>query len=122
MGVPEMPTAQLLAQFVVGRAQHGYARSTIEQGVYAVSRWALDLGVEGLAAELVVRRAMKVAAKLAVPLVEQKLPLDRGDLRKVVSRLQQRGDEDFIGVRDLSWWGGPACSGPLSWWGFTGRM
>jgi site-specific recombinase XerD len=100
MGAQEMPTAQLLAQFVVGRAQHGYARSTIELGVYAVSSWALDLGVEGLAAELVVRRAMKVAAKLAVPLVGQKLPLDRGDLRKVVSLLQQWGDEDFIGVRD----------------------
>jgi hypothetical protein len=58
--------------------------------VYAVSRWALHQGVEGLAAELVVRRAMKVAAKLAVPAGRQKLPLDRQDLQAAVKALRQR--------------------------------
>ncbi|WIA28653.1 hypothetical protein OEZ86_011189 [Tetradesmus obliquus] len=101
-GAPQQPHAQVLAQFVVGRAQHGYAVSTIEQGVYAVARWALDVGQEGLASELVVRRAMKVAAKLAVPAGRQKLPLDRRELRAVVSSLQARGRRDFIGVRDAA--------------------
>jgi site-specific recombinase XerD len=99
-GVREVPDAEMLGQFVVGRAQHGYALSTIEQGVYAVSRWALDLGVEGLAAELEVRRAMKVAAKLAVPSGQQKLPLDRRDLAAVADMLQKRGSWDFLGARD----------------------
>ena len=36
LGRREQPDAHTLAQFVVGRAQHGYAMSTIEQGVYAV--------------------------------------------------------------------------------------
>ncbi|WIA31088.1 hypothetical protein OEZ86_001115 [Tetradesmus obliquus] len=101
-GAPQQPDAQVLAQFVVGRAQHGYAVSTIEQGVYAVARWALDVGQEGLASDLVVRRAMKVAAKLAVPAGRQKLPLDRRELRAVVSSLQARGRRDFIGVRDAA--------------------
>eukprot|EP00882_Tetradesmus_deserticola_P008231 GHRQ01008676.1.p1 GENE.GHRQ01008676.1~~GHRQ01008676.1.p1 ORF type:complete len:348 (-),score=64.88 GHRQ01008676.1:210-1253(-) len=101
-GVPATPDALVLAQFVVGRAQHGYAVSTIELGVYAVARWVLDAGMEGLASELVVRRALKVAAKLAVPTGKQKLPLDRQDLRLVVAALRERGRQDFVGVRDAA--------------------
>lgn len=100
-GVEVVPDAEVLAQFVVGRAQHGYAISTIEQGVYAVARWALERGVEGLASQLVVRRALKVAAKLAVP-GGQKLPLDRRDLRAVVAVLRQQGQQHFIAVRDAA--------------------
>jgi integrase len=99
-GIQLQPDATALAQFVVGRAQHGYALSTIEQGVYAVSRWAQGKGVEGLAAALVVRQAMKVAAKLAVPAGRQKLPLDRQDLPAAVRVLQKQGARDFVGVRD----------------------
>jgi site-specific recombinase XerC len=47
-----------------------------------------------------VRRALKVAAKLAVPKGKQKLPLDRRDLRRVVYALTGRGSVDFQGVRD----------------------
>lgn len=99
-GLPVEPAPRALAQFVIGRAEHGYALSTIEQGVYAVARWALDLGVEHLATDLEVKRAMRVASKLAVPTGRQKLPLDRRDLRRVVDQLAQRGSDDFIGVRD----------------------
>lgn len=99
-GLPERPTERAVAQFVVGRAQHGYALSTIEQGVYALARWALDLGVEGLAGTREVTRAMKVAAKLRGSGVRQKLPLDRRDLRYVVYDLASLGDAHFIGVRD----------------------
>jgi integrase len=99
MGRPERPDAHTLAQFVMGRADHGYALSTIEQGVYAVQRWGLDLGVEALAADREVQRALKVAARLAVP-GQQKLPLDRRDLRKVVAELAGWGPSNYIGVRD----------------------
>lgn len=66
-GFPPRPEPRALAQFVIGRAEHGYALSTIEQGVYAVARMALDQGVEGLTSDLEVKRAMKVACKLAGP-------------------------------------------------------
>lgn len=95
-----LPDAHTLAQFVVGRAMQGYALSTIEQGVYAVARWGADLGREQLASDPEVRRALKVAAKLAVPKGLQKLPLDRRDLRRVVYHLADRGDHEFVGVRD----------------------
>lgn len=98
--LPVKPAPRALAQFVIGRAEHGYALSTIEQGVYAVARWALDLGIENLATDLEVKRAMKVASKLAVPVGRQKLPLDRRDLRRVVDYLAQSGSQDFIGVQD----------------------
>lgn len=100
MGRREVPEAHTLAQFVIGRAQHGYALSTIEQGVYAVQRWGADLGIEQLAADAEVKRALKVAAKLAVPSGRQKLPLDRRDLREVVYELASRGQQDYIAVRD----------------------
>jgi site-specific recombinase XerC len=100
MGQPELPTESGLAMFIMGRAHYGYARSTIEQGLYAVSRWARDMGVDGLAAERQVQQAMKVAAKLAVPVVRQKLPLDRGDLKKMMQQLAWEGDDYFVGVRD----------------------
>lgn len=95
-----LPDAHTLAQFVVGRAMQGYALSTIEQGVYAVARWGADLGCEALANDGEVKRALKVAAKLAVPKGKQKLPLDRRDLRRVVYALADRGRADFQGVRD----------------------
>jgi site-specific recombinase XerC len=99
----------------MGRAHHGYALSTIEQGVYAVQRWGADLGVEALSADAEVKRAMKVAARLAVPAGRQKLPLDRGDLRAVVYHLASKGQEDYIAVRDrammlLGWAGILRCS------------
>lgn len=76
MGRGEMPDAHALAQLVIGRAQHGNALSTIEQGVHAVQRWGADVGIEHLAADAEVWRALKVAAKLTVPPGRQKLPLD----------------------------------------------
>jgi len=94
-----LPDAHTLAQFVIGRAVKGYALSTIEQGVYAVARWGADLGREQLANDPEVRRALKVAAKLAVPKGMQK-PLDRRDLRRVVYHLAEGGSDDFVGVRD----------------------
>jgi len=97
---PPVPDPHTLAQFVVGRAVQGYALSTIEQGVYAVARWGADLGSGQLANDGEVRRALKVAAKLAVPKGRQKLPLDRRDLRRIVYELAARGDADFTGVRD----------------------
>jgi hypothetical protein len=65
-----------------------------------VARWGADLGCDSLASDSEVRRALKVAAKLAVPKGRQKLPLDRRDLRRVVYELAARGDTDFQGVRD----------------------
>jgi len=100
MGRRERPEAHTLAQFVIGRAQHGYALSTIEQGVYAVQRWGADLGIEQLAANSEVQRALKVAARLAVPTGRQKLPLDRRDLRLAVYELASRGQQDYVSVRD----------------------
>lgn len=44
------------------------------------------MGIEALAADVEVRRALKVAARRAGP-VQQKLLLDRRDLRKVVVEL-----------------------------------
>jgi len=41
---PVWPDAHSFAQFMIGRAQHGYARSTVEQGAYAVARWGLMWG------------------------------------------------------------------------------
>jgi integrase len=100
MGRPEQPEAHTLAQFVIGRAQHGYALSTIEQGVYAVQRWGVDLGMDPMSSDKEVQRASKVAAKIAVPAGSQKLPLDRRDLRSVVYELASRGQTDYVAVRD----------------------
>lgn len=97
---PVRPDPHTLAQFVIGRAEHGYALSTIEQDVYAVARWGADRGVSGLAADPEVQRALKVAAKKAVPQGQQKLPLDRRDLREILFSLAVMGDEDYVGVRD----------------------
>ena len=46
------------------------------------------------------QRALKVAARLAVPAGRQKLPLSRSDLRRAVYELASRGQEDYVGVRD----------------------
>jgi integrase len=100
MGRRELPDPHTLAQFVVGRAQHGYALSTIEQGVYAVQRWGSDLGLEPVSRHGEVRRALKVAAKVAVPAGRQKLPLDRRDLRSIVYEMASRGQQDYVAVRD----------------------
>jgi hypothetical protein len=74
----------------------------MEQGVYAVARWGAELGCDSLASDIEVRRALKVAAKLAVPKGRQKLPLDRRDLRRVVYELATLENTDFLGVRDLA--------------------
>ncbi|WIA37659.1 hypothetical protein OEZ86_014557 [Tetradesmus obliquus] len=71
IGKPEVPDAEVLARFVVGRALNDYKLSTIEVGVAAISRWAADEGLFGaeqqsLASHMLVRRAMRVAAKHAV--------------------------------------------------------
>jgi integrase len=58
------------------------------------------LGCDALANDGEVRRALKVAAKLAVPKGRQKLPLNCRDLRRVVHALADRGRFDFQGVRD----------------------
>jgi hypothetical protein len=114
LGVPEQPAAGVLARFIVGRALHNYKLSTIESGVAAVSRWGFECGIEGLTSDPLVKQALKVAAKLAVPSSgAQKLPLDKGDLVKVVQVLQARGD--FIGCRDsamflVGWAGMFRCS------------
>eukprot|EP00775_Hariotina_reticulata_P001773 gene1773-biopygen3211 len=97
---PAIPEPHTLAQFVVGRAMNGYALSTIEQGVYAVARWGADLGKEHLSSDFEVRRALKVAAKTAVPKGHQKLPLDRRDLRRVVYHLVGAARDGFVHVRD----------------------
>lgn len=111
--VPEQPAASVLARFIVGRALHNYKLSTIESGVAAVARWGFECGIEGLATDPLVKQALRVAAKVAVPSGAQKLPLDREDLAKAVRALQARGD--FIGYRDtamflLGWAGMFRCS------------
>ena len=100
---PVWPDPHSLAQFMIGRAQHGYARSTVEQGAYAVARWGTDVGVDGLIGHREVQRAMAVVAKVATPAgAGQKLPLDRRDLRKVVYDLGALGDNSFLGRRDTA--------------------
>jgi hypothetical protein len=90
--------------------------------VYAVARWAADLGIEGLAQTREVRRALCVAAKLVVPAGTQKLPLDWEDLRSVVRVLGGKGGDEFIAVRDaamflLGWAGMFRASQLVSiWW------
>lgn len=113
MGVPEQPAAEVLARFVVGRAVHGYKLSTIESGVAAVARWGAECGVHGLMSDPMVKHALQVAAKLAVPGTVQKLPLNRQDLVTVLTWLRDRGD--FIGCRDaalfiVGWAGMFRCS------------
>ncbi|WIA17443.1 hypothetical protein OEZ85_014290 [Tetradesmus obliquus] len=105
VGKPEVPDAEVLARFVVGRALNDYKLSTIEVGVAAISRWAADEGLFGaeqqsLASHKLVRRAMRVAAKHAVTSVSQKRPLSRADLRVLVKHLRSR--RDFIGDRDAA--------------------
>lgn len=105
IGKPEVPDAEVLARFVVGRALNDYKLSTIEVGVAAISRWAADEGLFGaeqqsLASHKLVRRAMRVAAKHAVTSVSQKRPLSRADLRVLVKHLRSR--RDFIGDRDAA--------------------
>jgi integrase len=58
------------------------------------------LGLESLSADAEVQRALKVAAKQAVPAGRQKLPLSRPTLRSIVSALASRGQQDYVGVRD----------------------
>lgn len=100
---PVWPDPHSLAQFMIGRAQHGYARSTVEQGAYAIARWGTDVGVDGLIGHREVQRAMAVVAKVATPAgAGQKLPLDRRDLRKVVYDLGALGDNSFLGRRDTA--------------------
>jgi hypothetical protein len=105
LGQLEKPSADVLARFVVGRALNGgHKRSTIEVGVAPVSRWAADEGLfgdgqEGLATHPLVRRALRIAAKHAVP-PGQKKPLGRDDLQVLVKYLV--GRRDFIGDRDAA--------------------
>jgi integrase len=60
---------------------------------------------------------MAVAAKVAIPSGKQKLPLDRRDLRLVLTALAARGGDDHIGVRDRALlalgWAGMLRSGEL---------
>ncbi|WIA42314.1 hypothetical protein OEZ86_008328 [Tetradesmus obliquus] len=105
IGKPEVPDAEVLARFVVGRALNDYKLSTIEVGVAAISRWAADEGLfdaeqQSLASHKLVRRAMRIAAKHAVASVNQKRPLSRADLRVLVKHLRSR--RDFIGDRDAA--------------------
>lgn len=97
---PFMPSAATLARFVLGRALSGYKLSYIELGVSAVGRWALDQGVDGLAAQPLVVRALKVAGKLVVRAVAQKLPLSARQLQWVVEALPQVSASGFIRARD----------------------
>jgi integrase len=100
MGVAQQPAADVLAKFIVGRAMHGYRLSTIECGVSAVARWGSEQGGGDLTSSPIVQQSLRVAAKYAVPSNQQKLPLDRADLRKVVVGLRER--KDFIGRRDAA--------------------
>ena len=89
---PGVPAAATLARFVLGRAVFGYKLSYIELAVSAVGRWPEDQGVLGLGGETLVVRALKVAAKLAVWGVAQKLPLSTiSKLRQVVKALPKQG-------------------------------
>jgi integrase len=97
---PGVPGATTLARFVLGRAISGYKLSYIELGVSAVGRWAEDQGVSGLSGEGLVVRALKVAAKLAVRGVVQKLPLSLSQLQQVVKALPQVSGDTFIHLRD----------------------
>jgi integrase len=114
LGEPQQPSAGVLARFIVGRALHNYRLSTIESGVAAVARWGYECGMEGLSSDPLVKHALRVAARVAVPSSgNQKLPLDAADLAKVVRMLQDRGD--FIGDRDaalflVGWAGMFRCS------------
>ncbi len=102
-GYGKAPAADpdMLARFVVGRACHGYSLSTIEVGIAAVARWAMLQGCEGLATHLVVKRALRVAARIAVPAgVQQKLPLSRHDLSEVVGMFSSQ--PGFIACRDTA--------------------
>jgi integrase len=78
----------------------GYKLSYIELGVSAVGRWAADQGLEGLNAERVVVRALKVAGKLALRGVEQKLPLSAKQLQWAVEALSRVSQDGFIQARD----------------------
>jgi len=63
--------------------------------------WAEDKGFLGLSGEaLVIVRALKVAAKLAVRGVAQKLPLSVSQLRQVVKALPKVTGDAFIRLRD----------------------
>lgn len=100
LGRPLAPSSSTLARFVLGRALSGYKLSYIELGVSAVSRWALDQGVEGLGSQPLVVRALKVAGKLAVRAVAQKLPLSARQLRWVVEALPRVSSDGFLRARD----------------------
>jgi integrase len=100
LGKPSQPSASTLAKLVLGRALSGYKLSYIELGVSAVSRWAADQGWEGLGGEPLVVRALKVAGKLAVRGVTQKLPLSAQQLQLVVEVLGSVSSDGFLQARD----------------------
>lgn len=99
VGAPRVPDPKLFAVFVVGCARANYALSTIRVSVAAVQRWAADeFGMADFGRHPLVLRAMKVAARRAVLVTRQKLPLSVGQLRAVVQQLSE--DPAFIAVRD----------------------
>lgn len=98
---PRVPSAEVLAIMVVGRARPGYAISSVELGVAYVSRWAGEQGVARLSGQPLVLRALQVAARLAVPRQRHKLPLDRQDLERVVLQALRERDS-FVAVRDVA--------------------
>lgn len=100
LGKPHSPSPHTLARFVLGRAVSGYKLSYIELGVSAVSRWGADQGMEGLSLDPVVVRALKVAGKLAVRGVVQKLPLSARQLLAAVKALPLVSGDAFIQARD----------------------
>lgn len=101
VGVSCAPDATLLAMFVVGCARANYALSTIQGSVAAVQRWAADeYGMPHLGHHALVVRALKVAARHAVLLRRQKLPLSAEQLGEVVSHLA--GSSSFVAVRDTA--------------------
>ena len=96
------PEGRLLAAFVIGRVHQKYALSYIKGGVAAVARWATERGVAHLGQEPVVVQALKVAAKRAVRVTVQKLPLSHQHLTAVVRLLSgwQPPELEFPAARD----------------------
>ena len=115
--VPVWPSSSLVARFIMGRTLQGYSLSTIELGVAALTRLALDWGAVPLADALLVRRALKAAARHATRGKVQKLPLALSDMRTLVRRLGAWLPSPFMRARDralfLLGWAGMLRSAEL---------
>ncbi len=102
-GLQSVPDPGHIQHFVAALVHANYKLSTIAVTMSGLRRWASDdWGMPAVFDDPAVQRALKVAKRLAVRDVRQKLPLSAADLVRVLRWLAQSDDAVYPNVRDAA--------------------